>query len=349
MTRSEREYLQKRVVQYYLNIADKNKSVTVYHFAQEKIPRRTIYNIIKKYEDYGHVGDKPRSGRPKKLCQGELTRLKRLVNYKTGVSLRRLSSKFRVGRQTIHNYMEEMNIKYYRKQRVPKYTDKQLQEVPTRARRLYRMLSKNDFELVMDDEKYFSFADQSVPINRGFYSSDKTVTPPEVKFKRTQKYEPKVLIWIAISEKGVSSPFFAKQKQAINEEVYLNECIIKRLMPFIDTFHEKEKVLFWPDLAPSHYSNSVTRYLDQNGVQFVARDFNPQNCPQSRPIETLWAILKNIVYDQGWEAKNIDQLQRRIRTKMKEIDMKVVQTMFSDIRKQLRKIADHGPYHACSS
>jgi hypothetical protein len=34
---------------------------------------------------------------------------------------------------------------------------------------------------------------------------------------------------------------------------------------------------------------------------------------------------------------------------MKEIDMNVVQRMFSDIRKQLRKIADQGPYHACSS
>lgn len=173
MTKTEREYLQKRIVHYYVNIAGKNKSVTINHFVQEKIPRRTIYSIIKKYEDDGHVGDKPRSGRPKKLCQGELTRLKRLVNHKTGVSLRRLASKFRVGRQTIHNYLEGMNIKYYRKQRAPKYTDKQLQEVPIRARRLYRMLSMNDFELVMDDEKYFSFADQSVPINRGFYTSIK--------------------------------------------------------------------------------------------------------------------------------------------------------------------------------
>jgi transposase len=144
-------------------------------------------------------------------------------------------------------------------------------------------------------------------------------------------------------------PFFAKQQQAINETTYLNECIIKRLMPFINNHHSKDNVLFWPDLASSHYSNSVTRYFDQNGIQFVSRNFNPQNCPQSRPIETLWSILKNMVYDQGWEAKNIDQLKRRIIKKTKEIDMKVVQAMFSGIRKQLRKIADHGPYSACSS
>ena len=75
---------------------------------------------------------------------------------------------------------------------------------------------------------------------------------------------------------------------------------------------------------------------------------NPQNCPQSRPIETLWSILKNMLYDQGWEAKNIDYLKRRIQQKIKEIDINVVQSMFSGIRKQLRKIADHGLYHACS-
>ena len=75
---------------------------------------------------------------------------------------------------------------------------------------------------------------------------------------------------------------------------------------------------------------------------------NPQNCPQSKPIETLWSILKNMIYDQGWQATNIDHLKRRIQQKIKEIDINVIQSMFSGIRKQLRKIADHGSYHAYS-
>ncbi len=123
-------------------------------------------------------------------------------------------------------------------------------------------------------------------------------------------------MWVAISENGISSPFFAKQNQAIDETTYLNECIVKRLMPFINNHHLKQKVLFWPDLASSHYSNIVTRYLDENNVEFVDRQFNPQNCPQSRPIETLWSILKNMVYDQGWEAENINQLQQRVQQKL---------------------------------
>ncbi|CAF1168698.1 unnamed protein product [Rotaria magnacalcarata] len=137
-----------------------------------------------------------------------------------------------------------MGIQYYKKQQTPKYTDKQLEEIPTRARRLYCMLSNNDFELIVDDEKYLLLQDQSVPTNRGFYTSDKRTTAPPVKFKRIQKFEPNVLVWIAISEKGISKPFFSKQKQTFGQITYLKQSIIARLMPFVTSYHTKGKVLF---------------------------------------------------------------------------------------------------------
>ena len=137
-----------------------------------------------------------------------------------------------------------MGIGYYEKQRARKYIDKQLEEVPTRVRRLYRMLSNNDFQLIMDDEKYFLLQDQLAPTNRVFYTSDKRTTVSQVKFRRTQKFEAKILVCIAISEKGISKPFFSKQKQAVSQTTYLNRCIMARLIPFIKTHHNKEKVLF---------------------------------------------------------------------------------------------------------
>ncbi|CAF3738296.1 unnamed protein product [Rotaria socialis] len=205
-----------------------------------------------------------------------------------------------------------MGIHYRKQKRAPRYTEKQIEEVPTRARRLYRTLWNNDIELIMNDEKYFTLTNESVSTNRGFYTSDPSTTPSEVKFKRTQKYPAKILVWIAISEKGISKPFFAKQTQAINERTYLKKCIEARLMPFLNSYHNIEKMVFWSDLVP--------------------KEKNPQNCHQARPIEK--------VYGGGLEAKTIDQLKRRIQQQLKRIDMKSVQAMFSSIRKQLRKIAD---------
>jgi hypothetical protein len=125
-----------------------------------------------------------------------------------------------------------------------------------------------------------------------------------------------------VSENDISKPFFSKQKQAITQTTYLKDCTKARLMPFMD--------------------------LNENEIQLVPIKFNPQNCPQSRPIETLWTIIDDMVYDKGWEARNIDQLKKRITTKLKETDIKLVQTMFLGIRKQLREIADKRPYEACS-
>ena len=132
-----------------------------------------------------------------------------------------------------------MGMRYRKKKRAPQYTVKQMEEVPTCARRLYHTLLSNAFELIMDDEKYFTLTNESVPTNRSFYTSDPSITPSDVKFKRTQKYCTKVLVWIAISENGIS-----KQAQAINEITYLKHCIKACLMSLIKTYDNKENVLF---------------------------------------------------------------------------------------------------------
>ena len=100
----------------------------------------------------------------------------------------------------------------------------------------------------MNDEKYFTLTKDTVSINRGFYTSDLNITPPNVKFKHAQKYPARVLVWAAVSEKGTSESFFAERKQGINEPTYLNHCIKARLIPFINHYHKSNKVLFWPDL-----------------------------------------------------------------------------------------------------
>ena len=115
MTRSEREYLAKRIVQHYVNIADHQKKITVNHFLQERIPRPTIYRIIKKFEESGVIGEKPRNSRPDQLSKQQLTRLKRLTDQKTEISLRKVALKFDVDISTISRHLKAMGITHRKK------------------------------------------------------------------------------------------------------------------------------------------------------------------------------------------------------------------------------------------
>jgi hypothetical protein len=73
----------------------------------------------------------------------------------------------------------------------------------------------------------------------------------------------------------------------------------------------------------------VISYLNENNVNFVDIDDNPANVPECRPIENLWGILKQQVYKNNWRAKNVKQLYQRIQYCLKNIDMKLVQRLFS--------------------
>ncbi|CAF4057001.1 unnamed protein product [Rotaria magnacalcarata] len=66
---------------------------------------------------------------------------------------------------------------------------------------------------------------------------------------------------------------------------------------------------------------------NEKSVPFVIREDNPPNVPQARPIETVWTLLERKVYENNWEAKNLDVLARIIKKKSKELDQKMLQDM----------------------
>ena len=80
------------------------------------------------------------------------------------------------------------------------------------------------------------------------------------------------------------------------QEIYLNKCIKKRLIPFIYKYHLDVAYLFWPVLASSHYTKTVITYLNKKKVHFVEKADNPANLPECHPIENFWSILKSLVY-----------------------------------------------------
>ena len=96
MARSDREALKKRILNYYLNIAKKVKIDTVNHFKKEKVPERSIYNIISHYEQHKTTSDLTRRGRPQKLGPGEVKHLVKSFKNRDGKSLRVEGRKFNI-------------------------------------------------------------------------------------------------------------------------------------------------------------------------------------------------------------------------------------------------------------
>ena len=94
-------------------------------------------------------------------------------------------------------------------------------------------------------------------------------------------------MWQAIGKDGqVSEPFVTKS--SINSKIYAEEFIKKRLIPFINKYKSMgHDVIFWPDMATSHYAKTVTDLLKENSIDFVSKEKNGPNLPQVRPSRSF--------------------------------------------------------------
>ncbi|CAF1067840.1 unnamed protein product [Rotaria magnacalcarata] len=304
--------------------------------------------MLRKYLVHQTTEFLPRKGRPVKITDRQLGGLVKTVNNKTGLSQRLIAKDYNVHQSTISRTLKRRTSVVIRKRKKAPKINSEAQEklAQKNCGKLYRMIL-NGCDIVLDDEKYFGLSGDNVLCNQRFYTTDPSTTPTDVKYKKKSKFSPKLLVWMAMSSKGVSDIYIHRSKQAVTGDIYLNECINRRLLPFIEEHHKNDNFVFWPDKASAHYAGVVLDRLEEKNIPIVPKQHNPTNVPQARPIETVWSILEQKVYAQNWVAKDLDSLARRIKIKAKELEKKMLQDMVNNIRKQLRSMWRNGLYSIC--
>ena len=103
-------------------------------------------------------------------------------------------------------------------------------------------------------------------------------------------------------------PYFSPSKSVtVNTEIYINECLQPRLLPFIHKHHSDFNFQFVYDLTGSHLSIETIADMKEN-LPFFDNTAIHLNVPQARPKENLWDILAQKIYEGGWEAKTLQEL-----------------------------------------
>lgn len=103
------------------------------------------------------------------------------------------------------------------------------------------------------------------------------------------------------------------------------------------------KPIFWPDLATAHYTNATMAFLKENDVIFIEKKLNPLNCPQLRPIERYWALVKRNMCLTGKVATTIPEFKKIWRASALKVTLNVVQALMKRIRAKVRL------FHRCNT
>ena len=294
------------------------KASVVKRFQAVGESRSTIYRLISDYEQNKPIGRKKSSGlRPKITTKHTIRKLKKMFNNRSGCSQRRAARVIGCSQPYIGKMLKfSTGIKKRKKEKIPDRTLQQQETARPKWRKLFEAYRKFDF--ILDDESYLTLSNSSLSENDIFYTDNIENVPKNVRYKKKAKFEKKVLVWLAILPKGTSEAFFVPAGLAINQDVYREECLEKRLLKFVRAHHSKGQFVFWPDLASSHYAKSVLTWLDQQNINFVPKWMNPANLPEVRSIEDFWAYLKRLVYAENYQAKTVEELTARIKKCLKK-------------------------------
>lgn len=303
-----------------------------------KMPRRTVDSVIKRYHESLSIDRKPGSGRKSgpsdPILHGKLVKT---IRKNRGMSQRDLAQKSGTSKWLIQKTMQREGLKSRKKKKVPRVSEKQNGTIKTRARKLYDFLGKEKQHLIVDDETYLKADFQALPGPQYYIAADGEILPDSETTVQCGKFDEKYLVWQAICECGDKSSIFVT-KGTIRKEIYIKECLEKRLLPFIRK-HDVS-TLFWPDLAPAHYAKDTLQFLEANGVNYVPKELNPPNVPQCRPIEHYWGQLKGILRKRGQTAQNINQFRGKVNAAVKKVSKDSVKKDMEGIRKKLRVECD---------
>ena len=122
------------------------------------------------------------------------------------------------------------------------------------SRKLYKLLLQENQCLIMDNKTYIKKDFAQVPRQQFCYKFEGKDVENKFKYIQTEKFAPKYLIWQAFCSCVLHCPPFVKQ-QTLTADIYIKECLKKRLVPFIKSHNIL--TLFWPDLALIHYSKKT--------------------------------------------------------------------------------------------
>ena len=103
----------------------------------------------------------------------------------------------------VNNILKKNQIKYSKRETVPKYYPGQQERAQKAIRKLQRDFSppSGSVSIVMDDESYFCLKNDQTPSNSGYYQmigSSNGDVPENVIFKYTSKYHERLLMWITL-------------------------------------------------------------------------------------------------------------------------------------------------------
>lgn len=279
--------------------------------------RRTINRDLKKIREGKELERQAGSGRPRKFGSNDKRRLLQLALKNVHMSSNKIAIEMKkrgspkAAPSTIRKYLNEAGIWSM----VPKFIPKLTPLHKEKRVKWCKDHKKTRFgRWIFTDESMFELYSNRV----GVWSK----TRPK---KEKPKWNPRLMVWGAISVKGKS--ILVKIRDKIDSKKYQE--ILEKALPSIRKI--LPKFILMQDGATPHTSRSTKNWLSSNNISVASW---PPNSPDLNPIENVWGLMKREVERQN--PRNMIDLEKIIDNVWDGLTIKYFKTLFQSIPRRIQ-------------
>lgn len=304
-----------------------------------KVCRQTVSNVLKQFQMNLTIERKPGSGRKQGPHDiGKAKKIERIFKRCPNTSGRKAARLVQCSDFLVRKVKANAGLKTYKVQKVPDRNAAKNVDAKSRARKLKSNFIQKYSCCIMDDETYVLADFRQLP-GQNFYVADARGNVEEqFRTQKQTKFPKKFLVWQAICSCGKRSKSFVTVG-SINTEIYIKECLNKRLLPFIR--EHNVSTYFWPDLASCHYSKKALEWYQNSNIILVPREANPPNCPELRPVERYWALVKRELKSTKKVSRNIEDFKRRWSNCSKKVSETTIKSLMEGFPKKVHEFINN--------
>ena len=302
------------------------------------LSRRTIEDTIRRFRETGTTKDRPRTGRPVTATTPTLVkRIRERIRSNPKRSLRKMAKEMNISERSVRRVVKtRMGLRPIKLQKTHALTDQMKATRLQRCRALLQRFTPADTsDILFTDEKLFNVEQTFNHQNDRIWSQSVKEASKKGRYVSRKGHPASVMVWAGVTATGKTPLIFVDQGVKVNSQNYLNDILVKEVLPWSRAHFAGRNWTFQQDSAPAHKAKVVQDWCKNNFPAMITSAEWPPYSPDLNPLDfSVWSVLESKACSTP--HKTLDSLKRSLKKAWDELDVTYLSATVGDFHKRLR-------------